>query len=228
MRHFTYKNLDELRQSCSAIGAEHVRFEPDPARVRAILARPVQVADIDVGNAIAIHPMEGCDGTLDGSPGDLTIRRYQRFASSGAKLVWFEATAVTPEGRANPRQLWLHRENVAAYASLLEQFRRIHREQFGSTDDLLEPLQLTHSGRYSYRQPLVAYNHSVLDKPGTRVLEDEYIERLHSASTHTRAQLGQKAETFDDEVRAVFRRHGIERLRYGVTGVVTWAAPVTA
>jgi SAM-dependent methyltransferase len=57
---------------------------------------------------------------------------------------------------------------------------------------------------------------------------DEYIERLHSASTHTRAQLGQKAETFDDEVRAVFARHGIERLQYGVIGVVTWAAPMTA
>lgn len=54
---------------------------------------------------------------------------------------------------------------------------------------------------------------------------DEYIERLHSASTLTRAQLGRRADKFDDEVRAVFARHGIERLRYGVIGTVTWAAP---
>lgn len=54
---------------------------------------------------------------------------------------------------------------------------------------------------------------------------DEFIERLHSASTLTRAQLGSRAERFDEEIRAVFARHQIERLRYAVIGVVTWAAP---
>lgn len=54
---------------------------------------------------------------------------------------------------------------------------------------------------------------------------DEYLERLHSASTLTRAELGHMAGHFDDEVRAVFARHGIVRLRYGVIGVVTWAVP---
>ena len=53
---------------------------------------------------------------------------------------------------------------------------------------------------------------------------DEYIEFLHSTSVLTRAQLGDRAAAFDDEVRAVFARHGIERLRYGVVGIVTWAA----
>ncbi len=194
MRHFTYKNLDELRQSCSALGAEHVRFEPDPARVRAILARPVRVAAIDVGNSIAIHPMEGCDGALDGNPGDLTIRRYQRFAASGAKLVWFEATAVTAEGRANPRQLWLHPGNLASYASLLEQFRSIHREQFGSSDDLLEPLQLTHSGRYSSPRRIIACHNPLVDArfntpPDYPVITDDEIERLEEAYIET-ARLG--------------------------------------
>jgi hypothetical protein len=54
---------------------------------------------------------------------------------------------------------------------------------------------------------------------------DEYIEFLHSTSTLTRSQLGRRAEAFDAEVRAVFARHGIERLRYGVIGIVTWALP---
>jgi SAM-dependent methyltransferase len=54
---------------------------------------------------------------------------------------------------------------------------------------------------------------------------DEFIERLHSASTLTRAQLGPRAEKFDEEIRAVFARHRIERLRFAVIGVVTWAAP---
>jgi SAM-dependent methyltransferase len=53
---------------------------------------------------------------------------------------------------------------------------------------------------------------------------DEFIERLHSASTLTRAQLGHRAERFDEEIRAVFAQHRIDRLRFAVIGVVTWAA----
>jgi len=57
---------------------------------------------------------------------------------------------------------------------------------------------------------------------------DEYLEFLHSTSVLTRAQLGDRAEEFDVEVRAVFARHGINRLRYAVVGSVTWAAPTAA
>ncbi len=53
---------------------------------------------------------------------------------------------------------------------------------------------------------------------------DEYIEFLHSTSVLTRAQLGERAAAFGDEVRAVFARHGLERMRYGVVSSVTWAA----
>lgn len=54
---------------------------------------------------------------------------------------------------------------------------------------------------------------------------DEYIEFLHSTSVLSRAQLGNRAGAFDAEVRDVFARHGIDRLRYEVVGSVTWAAP---
>jgi len=54
---------------------------------------------------------------------------------------------------------------------------------------------------------------------------DEYIEFLHSTSVLSRQQLGGRAGAFDAEVRAVFTRHGIDRLRYEVVGSVTWAAP---
>jgi SAM-dependent methyltransferase len=53
---------------------------------------------------------------------------------------------------------------------------------------------------------------------------DEYIEFLHSTSVLTRAQLGERAVAFDDEVRALFARRGLVQLRYGVAGSVTWAA----
>ena len=64
-----------------------------------------------IGNAMCILPMEGWDGTTDGRPTELTKRRWQNFALSGAKLLWgCEAVAVRPEGRANPNQLMLNEQ----------------------------------------------------------------------------------------------------------------------
>ncbi len=153
MRHFQYKNLDELRRNADELGARHVRFEEDTIEIRRQLSRPVNVGSFRVGNTLAIHPMEGCDSTLDGRPDEMTWRRYERFAAGGAKLVWFEATAVREDGRANARQLWITRDNVSAFARLLEKIRLVHRARWSTADDLLEPMQLTHSGRYSYPTP---------------------------------------------------------------------------
>ncbi|HOL70293.1 MAG TPA: hypothetical protein PLA43_09040 [Bryobacteraceae bacterium] len=143
----------------------------------------MRVGRFVVGNSLAIHPMEGCDGELDGRPGELTARRYARFARGGAKLIWFEATAVRREGRANTRQLWLHRGTVDDFARLLEMVRQIHRDRYGTADDLLEPLQLTHSGRYSHPRRVIAYHHPTVDlktgvPPDYPVISDDELERL--------------------------------------------------
>ena len=164
MKHFVYRTLDELRRGADELGAAHVRFEDNPQEVRRLLGQSVPVGRFTVGNSLAIHPMEGCDGTLDGRPDELTWRRYERFARGGAKLIWFEATAVREDGRANTRQLWITRENVGDYARLLDMIRRVHREEYGSADDLLVPLQLTHSGRYSVPRRFIAYHNSAIDR----------------------------------------------------------------
>ena len=83
------------------------------------LFRPIEVGGRRVGNRLAIQPMEGCDGEPDGSPGELTFRRYRRFGAGGAKLIWGEAAAVVPEGRANPRQLVINAANAPALERLL-------------------------------------------------------------------------------------------------------------
>lgn len=183
MRHFRYKSLAELEQSAREVGAHAVRFEHDRERVKAILARPVPVADFVVGNSMAIHPMEGCDGMIDGRPGELTWRRYDRFARGGAKLVWFEATAVREDGRANPRQLWLSEATVDDFARLLEHVRSAHAAEFGTADDLLLPIQLTHSGRYSHARRIIAYHNPLIDaKTNTPadypLITDDELERL--------------------------------------------------
>ena len=69
-------------------------------------------------SSFAILPMEGWDGGVDGSVTDLVRRRWSRFAASGASLVWGEATAVRPDGRANPRQLVLSESTVDGFAGL--------------------------------------------------------------------------------------------------------------
>ena len=127
--------------------------------------------------------MEGCDGELDGRPGELTWRRYERFGRGGAKLIWFEATAVREDGRANTRQLWITKNNVGDFRRLLEKMLSVHREEFGSNDDVIVPLQLTHSGRYSVPRRIIAYHNPLIDRKTNvpadyPVVSDDELERL--------------------------------------------------
>lgn len=116
----------------------------------------------------AILPMEGWDGTADGKPTDLVLRRWQRFGESGAGIVWGEATAVRADGRANPHQLLIGPE--------VAQLREAAGDRVGRVG-----LQLTHSGRYAVTGPLVAYEHPVLDARApspVRVLSDGELDDL--------------------------------------------------
>jgi NADPH2 dehydrogenase len=183
MRHFHFQTLDEIRQAVADAGGHHVHFLDHPQAVRETLAQKVPVGGSVAGNAIAIHPMEGCDGDSNGLPSDLTRRRYERFARGGAKLIWFEATAVCREGRANPRQLWLHPGSVGELARLVEMARRVHRETWGSDHDLLIPVQLTHSGRFSWPSRIIAVHNPLVDlKTATPAdlppISDDDLERL--------------------------------------------------
>ena len=76
---------------------------------------------ITPGNRIAIHPMEGWDGTTTGGVTEEMQRRWQRFGESGAKLILGgEAMAVRPDGRANPNQLNISDHNQAGNALTLK------------------------------------------------------------------------------------------------------------
>jgi 2,4-dienoyl-CoA reductase-like NADH-dependent reductase (Old Yellow Enzyme family)/dihydrodipicolinate synthase/N-acetylneuraminate lyase len=188
-RYFKFRTLDELAAESRQLGLG-LRFQEDFAP----LFRPVPIGPLRAGNALCVQPMEGCDGTPDGRPGELTVRRYRRFGAGGAKLIWGEATAVLPEARATPRQLLLSAETAADIGQLAAECRRAHREAFGPDDDLVIGLQLTHSGRYSHPRPLIALHDPLLDPRtvadrGTGrlvdgsypVLDDDYLRRLVDA-----------------------------------------------
>lgn len=151
------------------------------------LAQPLTIDDgsagvLEVSNRFAILPMEGWDGTLDGRPTDLVRRRWTRFAEGGAGLVWAEATAVRPDGRANPNQLVIDDTTVGQLAELRRLF----------TDGQVVGLQLTHSGRYSrpdgQAAPRTAYRHPFLDGPSGAV----------EASVLTDGELDELVATFVD------------------------------
>ena len=155
----------------------------------AALGQPIEAAGLRAGNRLAILPMEGWDGTLDGRPSDLTIRRWKHFGESGAKLIWGgEAVAVRHDGRANPNQLVIAEHTLLDLAALRETLASAHREQYGSDADLVIGLQLTHSGRYarpdaSGPQPRIAYRHPVLDRrlgitSDEACFSDEELDRL--------------------------------------------------
>ncbi|HLQ46241.1 MAG TPA: NADH:flavin oxidoreductase, partial [Planctomycetaceae bacterium] len=156
---FKYKSPSDVLADATRLGLEHIAMSDDLSPLFA----PLSIGGRTIGNRWAIQPMEGCDGTLDGAPDELTYRRYHRFGAGGAKLIWGEATAIADEGRMNPRQLWLHDGSASAIERMLAECRTAHRESCGHDHDLLVGLQLTHSGRFSCRRPLLATHDPILD-----------------------------------------------------------------
>lgn len=189
---FHYQSIDALRADIARMGLD-IPIAEAPATV---LGAPLVIDGRSVPNRLAIHPMEGCDGTADGKPGELTFRRYERFARGGAGLLWFEATAVRHEGRANPRQLLLTPENKGAFAELLARSLAAAREVYGASFRPYTVLQLTHSGRYSklgglpaitaaanpYLDPFLPPAHREITDGELEQLEDDYVTAAELAA----------------------------------------------
>lgn len=182
----TFDATYELRKRIEALGLA-IPMSEDLSS----LARPVPVGPLSAPNALAIHPMEGADGLTTGEPGELTIRRYDRFAAGGAGLIWAEAIAVLPEARANPRQLWLHDATQGAFAALAERIFRVANEHHGHRPFLAA--QLTHSGRYSrpvdkpariIAQHCPQRDAAVKLPPDYPLVDDDYLDRLPDVFAH--------------------------------------------
>ena len=157
---------------------------------RSPLRQPLARGRLRIRNRIAVQPMEGWDGTADGNPTELTMRRWKRFGQSGAGLIWGgEAVAVSHEGRANPNQLVIAPHTLAGLAKLRKTLLDEHRDRTGSEESPMLGLQLTHSGRYCCpnthhrNQPRIVYHHPILDgrlglTPEYPLLTDSEIARI--------------------------------------------------
>ncbi|MGI9474801.1 MAG: NADH:flavin oxidoreductase, partial [Rubripirellula sp.] len=157
-----------------------------------------------IGNRFCILPMEGWDGTRAGKPTELTRRRWRNFGLSGAKLMWGgEAVAVRHDGRANPNQLLINEDNLSEIESLRVELTDTHVSKFGTADDLLVGLQLTHSGRYArpnekgQSEPRTAQRNPALDSrlgitDDSAMLTDDELLQLIEDFVHA-ATLAEKA-----------------------------------
>ena len=136
------------------------------SEMESILSTSIKIHNRIVPNRIVFQPMEGCDGTLTGGIDTLTRRRYIRFAQSGAGIIWFEATAVSAEGRANPRQLYINDQTADSFRSLVAEMKNVCMETNGFEPVII--VQLTHSGRFSKPdgkpEPIVAYRNELWEK----------------------------------------------------------------
>ncbi|NMB46402.1 MAG: flavin oxidoreductase/NADH oxidase [Firmicutes bacterium] len=189
---FRYRHLDELRDAVRKLDLG-LEFDEDVS----ILGNQVAIDGKLAPNSLAIQPMEGHDGTPEGRPSELTFRRYRRFAEGGAGLIWFEATAITPEGRANPQQLMLNNDTLPSFRKLISETLTAARRAHGPEHRPFTVLQLTHSGRYSRPDPVIAFHDPYLDEethvaPDQLPISDEELRKLEDRFVEA-AKLAQEA-----------------------------------
>lgn len=181
-KEFNYSSLDEVISDSKNLGLD-LNFSEDLS----ILGKKQCVNGHVIPNSLAFHPMEGCDGNFDGSPAELTTRRYERFSKGGAGLLWFEAVAVVHEGRAYARQLWLNEKNISEFQKLYDMIVKNSKSEFGNDFNMVNIMQLTHSGRFSKPDgkpaPILESHNPYLDKkqnidPDLPIISDGELERL--------------------------------------------------
>jgi len=184
------RSLDELHAHAASLD---LRLRGEVAGSGAVPAwsRPVTVLGRQLHNRFCTHPMEGWDGTPQGQPTDLTLRRWRNFGRSGAALVWGgEAFSVTADGRANPNQLHLTATSEADLAALRAELFAGRGEVGLAGEPCVVGLQLTHSGRFSRPHgplaPRIAQHHALLARkykldPATKLLTDGELEAIGEA-----------------------------------------------
>ena len=177
---FNISTLDDLRSQAADLNLSLPLSENLDS-----LKQALPIGKASAPNRLCVQPMEGCDASESGAPGELTLRRYRRFAEGGFGVIWIEATAVEARGRSNPRQLWLNRRNVDAFAEFVQAVRKSARDCWGH--EVVLVLQLAHAGRYSRPEgvadPVLVHHDPVLDKQqgvpaDYPVLSDDELERL--------------------------------------------------
>jgi len=176
---FNYKKLEELKKDIEIMNL-NIPIDEDIN----ILMEEVKVGDKVIPNRFVIHPMEGADGNSDGTPSELTQRRYIRYAEGGAGLIWFEAIAVNESGRANKLQLYLNEDTVDSIKEMVDMVRERAHKVMGEDFSPYLVIQLTHSGRFGEKRNIL-FHHDLADNAAgisqdKEPMTDEELEELEN------------------------------------------------
>ena len=143
-----------------------------------VLAEPIRLYGRNIKNRIAILPMENFDSRDDGSPSELTIRRYRRFSKGGAGIIWTESTFTSMDSRSSLRMMGITEKNKDVFSHMITEMKE-------EAADGIPPFvicQLSHCGRLSnldrHGVPVPAYiacENPYLPRANTSILSDEQI-----------------------------------------------------
>ena len=155
------------------------------------LKKPVKIEGKYAPNAMVIQPLEGFDGEYDGNPSDLIFRRYHRYGSGGAGVLWYESIAISDDGRCNPRQMIIKESTLPEIRRLVRETNEAAAQSMGSDFRPYSILQLTHSGRRStdadwnptplavVNNPYIDHHNSIDGRAGKiTIATDEKIEEI--------------------------------------------------
>lgn len=176
---FHYRTREELEKKAEELGV-HIPLAKDTS----VLSTPCKAKSVIFSNRLGVAPMEGADSLPDGSPSEMTLRRYEREAIGGSAILWFEAISIVPEGRSSAHQLMLTKENLESYKRMTERVKEAGRKANGFAPYLV--MQANHSGRYSNPggkpAPLIAYRHPEYEKlrkaDDSCIVSDDYLKSL--------------------------------------------------
>lgn len=161
---------------------------------------------------------------IEGRAEDAALNGPYGLITCGASLHWMPTDVVLPHFRdvLAPGAFLAIADTEYLHGPYRDEVRAVIREHsevehHRETKDHVADLRA--EGRFELlgdeRTPPVPFEQSV----------DEYIEMLHSTSTLARIRLGARAAVFDKKLRGIFARHGLDRVRYEVVGLVWWGRP---
>ena len=177
-----YKSVQDLRHAFEELNYD-IPFSDDLSS----LSKPIEVDGKLINNRIVYQPMEAGDSDPNGSPTERTIKRYTDFARGGPGIIWVEAVAVSQDGRSNPGQLFIHKDNVDEFKKFVDAMReeclKINKH------DTCIIIQLTHTGRYSRPisepAPVLTYHNKIIEEhynpEGSIIISDDGLKRFGEA-----------------------------------------------
>ena len=189
INYFNFNSIKELEKAIDEMNLD-IPFSKDFK----VLSEDIDINGKKINNRLAIHPMEGCDSTKDGSPSELTERRYMRYIQGLAGLIWFEATAISEKARANNQQLFLNEDNLDNFARLIDNLKKESLKDSKQHPYLV--LQLAHAGRFGENKEIVIHDKkldsiSYIDSKYP-VISDNELEELKLSYINA-AKLAKKA-----------------------------------